>query len=131
MSDDWATLDRMIEKLKRLGGDAMAERVAELAAPLVEAEAKKTAAAGTTPMGDPWKPKKGGGQPLVHAASHLAAAARGRIVDLVLTGVDVFHHKGLGGKPRRQIIPDAATIPPAIWAAVRRACQRAWDEIVR
>lgn len=126
-----AELDAMIAKLKKLGGPRMPERVAELAAPLVEAVAKKTAAAGTTPLGQPWQPKKGGGRPMVHAADHVRATAQGRVVSLVLRGVDVFHHKGLGGRPRRQVIPDGASVPPAMWHALRQAARKAWLEVMR
>jgi hypothetical protein len=130
VSDGYAALDAMIAKLRALGDRRAVERAAELAAPAVLAEVQKTAAAGTTPEGRAWKPKVDGGRALVHAASHITAAARGRVVDVVLRGVDVFHHKGLGGKPRRQILPDAVSVPPAIWRAVRRACHLAFRETV-
>lgn len=96
------------------------EDVAKIAAPLVEEALKKTAAAGTDPLGKPWVRKKDGGAPLVHAAEHIATTAIGPVVRSTLTGPDVFHHFG-AGVPRRPILPDPGTIPPGVEQALRKA----------
>jgi hypothetical protein len=124
MADGQSTLDDMIARLRRLGGDDVGERVAKGAVAGVDEAVKATARAGTSPMGSAWKAKKDGGRPLAHAADHISTAARGPIVVVTLTGPDVFHHKGLGGKPRRQVIPDAATVPPSVWKAVHASATR-------
>ena len=129
MSDGLFALDEMIAKLKKLGGEKMPERVAELAAPLVDVEVKKTVRAGTDPLGKAWTPKKDGSRPLVHAAEHISTKAQGRLVAVTLSGPDVFHHKGLGGKPKRQVIPDGVSTPKAVWDAVHRAARQAFREI--
>ena len=101
-----ALLDNWIERLKKLGGPSMPAEVAKALAPKVDAEIKRTAAAGQDPMGKPWPLKKDGGQALVHAAEHISTEALGNVCVTTLEGPDVFHHKGLGGKPRRQVIPE-------------------------
>lgn len=122
-----AELDAMIDRLRTLAGPKVGERVAARAAPRVDAAIKKTARAGTTPDGRPWKPKKDGGRPLVHAADHIQTRALGNIVVTTLTGPDAFHQKGLGGKPTRPIIPDAGTVPKGI----KDAALEAAAEVVR
>lgn len=131
MSDGLSQLDEWIARLKALGGDKMPERVAELAAPLVDAEVKKTAKAGTDPLGKAWTPKKDGGRPLVNAPSHISTKAQGRVVAVTLTGPDVWHHYGRGGAPRRQVLPDGASIPKSVWDAVHKAAKQAFDELIR
>jgi hypothetical protein len=121
-------LDDMIAAFRRL--EVLPEEAAKLAAPLVEETLRATAAAGTDPLGTPWQPKKDGGRPLVNAASHIATKAVGAVVRTTLTGVDVFHHFG-AGVPRRQILPDPGTIPPAVEAALRKAADAAFARAVR
>ena len=124
-----SSLDVMIERMKALGSPNVAARVASKAAPLVDAALKKTANAGQTPTGSAWKPKKDGGRPLVHAASHIETRAHGAIVSATLTGPDVFHNVGAGGKPHRQIIPQNGTIPPGVADALHEAASAVFREI--
>lgn len=103
----------------------IAASAAEEAAPLIEAALKETAAAGTTPDGDRWKPTKGGERPMVNAADHITVVARGTTVRATLKGPDVFHNYGAGGT-RRQVLPDMeADTPPAIVEAIEEAVARA------
>jgi hypothetical protein len=124
-----ATLDSMIERLKRLGSPQMPEDVARRAAPLVEAAIQKTAAAGTTPLGQEWKRTKKGTRPLQHAASRISARATGRLVLVTLTGPDVFHHRGSKRNPRRQVLPDGASTPKAVYEACIEAARRVFREL--
>jgi hypothetical protein len=125
-----AALDSWIARLKVLGDEkTVASKVATVAAPLVQAELQKTASAGTTPEGKAWKPKKDGGRPLVNAAAAISTRAAGNFVVTTLSGPTVFHHKGLQGKPVRQVIPDTGTVPPAIEEALVKAAKQVWEEI--
>jgi hypothetical protein len=128
--DDTFILEQWIERLKALGGPRMGARVAEIAAPLVNAAVKKTADAGQTPMGAPWPPKKDGGRPLAHAGDHIRTEAIGNLVYMTLPAPDSFHHFGAGNSPRRQVIPDGVTIPKSVHDAVEKACRQAFDEVV-
>lgn len=109
--------------------EQFAERGAAASAPLVEAAARKTAAAGVDPYGSPWAPKKHGGRPLVNAAEHVHARAVGRFVVLELEGPEVWHEEGAQGKPVRRVIPDVE-VPDAIAEAVDQGCARAFDAIM-
>jgi hypothetical protein len=124
-----AALDVIIERMKAAGASNVGARVAAKAAPLVDAAIKKTATAGQTPDGTAWQPKKDGGRPLVNAAAHIQTRAVGALVVTTLSGPDVFHHLGAGGKPHRQIIPDSGTIPKGVEAAALMAAKRVFDEI--
>lgn len=124
-------LDEMIERCKALGGPRMPEEVAREAAPLVEAAVRRTASAGTTPLGIPWRPTKRGGKPLAHASEHVTATARGRFVVVTLACHDVFHHRGGKRLPRRQIIPDAASVGHEVKAAALAAARRVFARIMR
>jgi len=107
------------------------EDVAREAAPLVERAIKATAAAGTTPDGKPWPPKRDGGRALANAAEHIVGSADGATINVTLSGPDVWHHFGGGRNPKRQILPDAgAEIPPAIFAAIDEVCRRRFQRAI-
>jgi hypothetical protein len=124
-----AALDDMIARMRTLAGPTVGLRVATKAAPLVDAAIKKTASAGKSPTGQPWKPKKDGGKPLVHAASHIDTRAHGNLVVTTLTGPDVYHQLGTGHLPVRQIIPDSGTIPDDVERALLAAATDVFREI--
>lgn len=117
----WARDVRELEQL--------AERGAEEAAPLVEEQLKKTAAAGQDSFGAPWPPKKDGSRALVHAADHVSARAAGAFIVCEYEGPGVWHEEGAQGKPVRRVLPDVEA-PPAILAAVDKGCARAFDAIM-
>ena len=127
----FAELDAMIERCKALGASDVGARVAKVAAPKVLAAIQKTAAAGQTPLGKTWKPKVGGGRPLVHAAAHLTARSQGPLVAVTLRGKDVWHHKGSGHVPRRQIMPDGVSVPPAVRQALLEGAREVFRELVK
>jgi hypothetical protein len=128
--DGSAILDQWIERLRKLGASDVGSRVALEAAPLVDEAVKATARAGTTPMGEPWKPTQAGTPPLARAADHITTKAQGPVVAVTLSGVDVIHHKGLGRQPRRQIIPDGVSVPPSVWSACHKAAANVFRAIV-
>lgn len=110
-----STIEDFVADMKKLG--TFDEDLARLAAPAIEAAAKKNVAAGMDPEGKPWKAKKDGSQPLKNAAAHVSATANGTVVELVVEGVEAYHQrfKEDGAHPRRQLIPDEGDpIPPYI-----------------
>jgi hypothetical protein len=82
--NDFSALDDLIAKVQRLGE---LPALAELAAPLVEAAVRGTAAAGTSPDGTPWPPRRSdGARALQNAAESVKAVAVGRSIRLQLVG---------------------------------------------
>jgi hypothetical protein len=126
--DGFADLDAMIRRVRSLGGGEFLNRAAAAAAPLVQEAAKATAAAGTTPTGEAWAPrKKDGGRAMANAAGAVRAYALGAIITIALSGVEVYHH--LSKSHPRKVIPDAGgdTIPTTIADAIERGAVRAWS----
>jgi hypothetical protein len=124
-------LDEMIRRVRRLG--AMPSEVAAEVAPLMLAEARRTAAAGTTPDGKPWAPrKKDGGRALEHAADALSSRVLpSATAQLVLRGPEVIHNRGTEDTPKRQILPDGgAGLPPTMAVAVREGAERVFRRII-
>lgn len=130
MSD--SPLDRMIAELRALGAADLPAQLAKEAAPRVQEAIRATAAAGTTPEGQAWAPRKDGGRALADAAAHVTAKALGAIVRVTLAGPDVFHHFGKGsGEPRRRVIPDVGgQLPPSVAKAMQDAVAALWARIV-
>ncbi len=114
-----AALTALAARLRALSTIGVA--IAREAAPLILEEAKKTAAAGTTPDGTPWKPRKAdGARALVNAAAALSVRTYEDVVLLVLSGVNVYQQK------TRPIIPMKLSdgVPTAMAEAVRTAARR-------
>lgn len=122
MSGGHVRLREMIGELAKL--DGMAQLTAEEAAPLVEAALKATAAAGVSPEGQPWAPrKKDGGRAMVNAAAHVSARAVGSVVKVALDGVDVFHH--YSKSTPRHVIPTSSALTGTVKAALLEGARRA------
>lgn len=122
-------LRNMIDELAQL--DGMAVLTAEETAPLVEQAMRANAAAGVAPDGTPWAArKKDGGRPMVNAASHITARALAKSVQIVLRGVDVFHH--LSKSTPRPVIPTkgSALLPPFLRAAMLEGANRAFRRLM-
>lgn len=119
-----ATIGDMIDSFAKLGG--LANDVARAAAPGVQDALRATAAAGQSPEGAAWAPKKDGGAPLQNAAEAISVKAVGPIVRATLTGPTVFHHFGGGRNPRRPVLPDPGTVPPAVDKAIKKAADEAF-----
>ena len=99
MSVDLSTLAARLRGLKDAG-----TAIASEAAPGILEEAKRTAAAGTTPTGDAWAPRKAdGARAMPNAASGLSVRAEGDVVVLTLGAPYVFNQK------KRPIIPYAGS----------------------
>jgi len=115
----------MIDDMRALG--TLPERVAKLAAPKIEAALRASAAAGTSPTGAPWAPrKKDGGRAMAGAASAISVEAIGPVVRVKLTGPEVFHHYAARGETRRQVIPDTGIdAVPAVANALDAALEEA------
>jgi hypothetical protein len=97
----------------------------------VNAELKESAAAGTTPDGTPWAPRKDGGRAMANAADAVAAAAVGEgEVLVVLRGAEVFHHFGVRGAEPRSVIPTGGNLPATLGEAVRRGAATVWKREV-
>jgi hypothetical protein len=114
-------------RLRSLKGFAQA--ATEAAAPLVEAEVKRTASAGTATDGNPWPAKKDGGRALPSAADAVTAAANGAFVILKLLGPYVYHQRAKPDDHRRPILPTSAQLSSGIRAALAEGCRRAFERL--
>jgi hypothetical protein len=129
LDGDFPALDSMIESVRAAG--RLIEDAAPEVAKAVEAQLRSTAAAGQSPNGTPWAPKKkGGGRALVNAAGAISVAAIGSVILVKLVGKTVFHHFGAQGKPRRQVIP-VGTMPKQLGNAVRLGFVPVWRDKVK
>lgn len=117
-------LEDMIATLRSL--ERLPEDAAKRAAPLLEEALRATAKAGIDPDGHAWQPKKDGEAPLVHAADHIHVTAVGTVVRARLEGPTVYHHFG-AGSPKRRVLPDPGTMPPAVASALAHAASQAFD----
>lgn len=120
-----AELDAMIARLRKLPD--IARMVAPDCARVVEAEIRRTTAAGTDSYGVPWAPKKDGkGKPLAHADAAVGVAAVGASIVARVTGVEARHHLGrVKGGTQRAIIP-TKDIPQPMAAAMRDVIGKAF-----
>lgn len=114
MSSGEAAINAMIRKVRKLPKELQASAFAET----LEAEAKRTASAGTTPNGTPWAPTVDGGRALEHAADRIQTVVAGRRVILSVHGPAAIHNYGTSKDPKRQILP---TILPQTWAEKLKA----------
>ncbi len=121
-------LDALADKLEGLETVGLA--IATEAVAGVQAEARATAAAGTTPAGNSWAPNKDGSAPLEHAAGAIRAVVSGStkaVITLIVSGVYVFHQRsksrGKKGLPRRELV-DLEDVPQPIVATIAAAAKR-------
>lgn len=96
------------------------------AAAALDAELKASAAAGRSPEGAAWAPRKtDGGRAMAGAAGHVSVVAVGRAIWVRLIGKDVLHHFGVRGAEPRHVIP-AGSMPSKLGNAIRMGFVRAW-----
>ncbi len=115
-------LDLLVVMLRELGGKDAASDIAARASIAINAALLKTLAAGETPEGMAWEPRKEGGRAYANAASRISTASYGNLVRVTLTGPEVYGHFGARGMPVRQMIPDAgAGIPQSVVDAILKA----------
>ena len=128
-----AVIDDMISALRKLGAKDIEEKIAKKAAPLLEAALKKTLAAGQTPEGKQWAPRKAdGGRAYANAASKVTAKAYGSLVKATLTGPEVYAQYASHGIAQRQMLPDAgAAIPASVTNAIEEAARQVFEEAMK
>jgi hypothetical protein len=127
--DGELALERMIAKVRaagQLGTDGLPDAAAE-----VQTELRASAAAGQSPDGKAWAPRKAdGGRAMAGAAGKITVAAIGRAIWIRLTGPEVNHHFGVRGAEPRNVIP-AGGLPAKLGNAVRLGFAAAWERITQ
>ena len=120
------SLDSFIERLRALG-NSVQEDVARESAPLVMRAAQATAAAGTDPYGEPWRPRKDGTRAIPDAATAVDAVARGNLVVIrVHRGAAIQNY--LSEANRRLVIPESSKpIPKGISDAIMKGAQKVFE----
>lgn len=114
----------MIARVQGLGKDLVKDAARE-AAPLVDAEIKRTAAANTDPYGERIEPKRDGSPALVNAAKGVFARAGGPVIRIKVSGPYAIHFfKKIN---QRRLIPSGGRpMPPGIVAALHEGARRAF-----
>jgi hypothetical protein len=103
-----------VENLPRV----VVKRAAPDVAEVVEAELRRTIAAGTTSDGKAWAPREDGGKPLATAADSLVVVPVGTRILARLRGHVARHHRGIArGGIERPILPTKIT--PQLGAKIR------------
>lgn len=122
------TLDEMIARLQALG-PAMTTAAAPRVAEALRTELARTIAAGTSADGQPWDPKRDGGQPLKNAAAAIKTSVYGTRVRIAIKGVEARHHRGrVKGGVIRPILPTGKQLPAAWSAAIERTLSECFKE---
>lgn len=116
-------LATFISRIKAL--ENFAFDVAKEAAPLVQEAMRAQIRSGVAPDGTPWPAKKDGAKALKSAADHLTATPAGDRVLVKLSGVEVFHDKGNGRLPKREMLPKDGKLPAYITDALHEGAKRA------
>lgn len=123
-------LDKMIATARYVAGGGFARDGMQAAARTVEGAVRGTAAAGTSPEGEPWAATKKGGRAMAHAAAAVSVVVVGTVLLLKLAGAEVFHHFGVRGAPARPVIP-RGSMPDRLGNAVRLGFVEVWKTKVR
>jgi hypothetical protein len=150
-------LDAFIAGVESLA--TLNEEVAKAAETPVADVVRATAAKASTPDGEAWAPRSGGGKALAGAAAAITSSVRGNRITVSIGPPYVYHNWGSGGSsttkaakrarskataaraasgtrskfhaPKRQIIPDAAEpIPADINAAIKATAERVFRKAV-
>lgn len=125
MSQSDAALTDFIARVRTMGATVQ-DAAAREAAPLVSAEARRTAAAGTDPYGAPWRPKKDGTRAIPDAAAAVDAKAKGSVVVITVRRGAAIQN-ALSESVGRKVIPDATRpLPAGIAAALQEGARRAF-----
>jgi hypothetical protein len=125
-------LDAMIASLRKLAApDVVAAAVAKKAEKTLQIALEQTLAAGTSPEGKAWEPRKKGGRAYAGAAGRITTRASGNLLRTTLEGPEVYGHFGARGMVERPMIPDAgAALPPSVEAALTLAATQVFDEAI-
>jgi hypothetical protein len=120
-------LRQQIARIRAIPG--MIERIAPEAVKAVDAELKRTIAAGESADGKKWKPTKDGQAPLKDAASAIdveivSHSQLGTVIAATLHGPEARHHFGwVKGGIARPILPIKG-LPDAIATKITKALER-------
>lgn len=113
---DFAGLERVAAKLRKKAQKGVVSAIATAAARAIRPVEAKRLAAGQTPYGEAWAPRKSdGGRALAGAKAKVRA--RGNTIRASAPYPYVFHNKGTAHHVKRQIVPDDATGIPSDWTA--------------
>lgn len=110
-----AAIDEWIANIRSL--PEMLNAAAPQIGQAILAEFQRTAAAGTTPEGEPWAPTKKGGRALKNAAESMSLVVSDNVIIIKITDHHVFHQFGAGVVARR-IIPSGG-LPDRLGNAIR------------
>jgi hypothetical protein len=129
MSSGFAELDKMIATVRAI--PRLCVTAAPEVADAVRTELARTIAAGTSPEGKRWEPRKhDGGRPLENAAAAVHVGAVGSTIYVRLIGPEARHHLGHArGGTVRQVIP-VDRLSSELASVVRDVLARFFDELV-
>jgi len=130
MRDGGAELEAMIKRIREI--PKLARRAAPEAAKAVRGVLDEQIAAGTSPTGERWAPRKAdGGRALEHAGDALAVAPIGTRIFCKLSGPEARHDVGrVKGGTIRKILPSTG-IPPKMAEAISDVLDREFKAITK
>lgn len=125
--DQLPELERRFDALDALGGE-----LPEIAAEAIGETAKAQFAAGRSPTGDAWAPRKKDGQPaLANAPDHVTFGALGSDVYEDAPDHYKFHRTGTRYMVKRNVYAEAGRLPASWIAAIDKAIERQLHEVMR
>ena len=110
------TIDQWIARLTSM--PEMIAAGAEATAAFLANALKESVSQKKSPDGKPWKPFKAGSGGLAGAAGAITSKAQGNVAQVILDGVNVYHHYGTHRNPRRQMLPSGG-LPDRLGNAIR------------
>lgn len=100
----FAALDAHIARIRDLPGAL--ERAAPALASDLQVEIRKDLAAGRSPDGETWAPRKDdGGRAYAGAAGAVSVASSGTLIVATLSGPELYGHRGVRGAEPRRMLP--------------------------
>lgn len=126
-----AELDRMIAKARRL--PEIIKRAAPACADALRQDIARSVAAGQSPEGEAWAPRKAdGGRPLVNAMAAVSVIAQGTVIEATITDrPHNVHHYGWDETKARKIIPTSSTLTDGVSAGMKKALGAEFTKAVR
>ena len=118
--DDWIDRLKSIHELENVAPAALAGTIL--------AAVTTTAAAGQSPEGVPWAPRKAdGGRALANAPAALSTSVAGNVVFLHLDGIETLHQWGTSKIPARPTLPTGG-VPVKLGNAIREGLMQMTEE---
>lgn len=133
MSEDnasgFAALDAMLAMTRALPRALTDDALPEIADAL-RADLAATIAAGTTPHGTQWAPRKDtGARAMPNVADAVSVTVDGGSVLVRVTGAEALHHRGaVKGGRKRQVIYQRANLPARVMTKVSEILDRQFAE---